>query len=516
MSKRTIILIILDGWGIGRNDQSNPIFTANPQNIAYLKANFPFASLQASGIAVGLPWGEEGNSEVGHLTIGAGKVLYQNYPRITIAIRDESFFQNEVIKNAFEHSKKNNSAVNLIGLLSSGNVHSSIDHLEALLKFAEMEKVSKINLHLITDGRDSPPQSSLELFKKFNSVNIASVSGRYYAMDREKHWDRTKAYYQTLTGEGVIIDNIENHINKIHQKGLSDEYILPAMFTSTDSEKRFIKDGDSVLFFNFREDRMKQIVEPFTDKSFDKFPTKQFSNLYISSLVNYDNKFTIPVAFPQEKIENPLSKILAENAKTQLKIAETEKYTHITYFFNGQIEPPFQNEYRVLIPSKSVIHHDEHPEMMANEITGRVIQAIEERTYDFIMANYANPDTIAHTGNYEACVKAVKIIDEQIGKITKAVLGQNNTALIITSDHGNVERLFDPQTGQIETQHDASPVPIHLVAREFQKLKNESDIKIAERETIGILSDIAPTILDLMRISKPKEMTGESLVKLLV
>ena len=513
MSKRTVILVILDGWGIGRDDESNPIFIANPQNINKIKDDFPSAALQASGIAVGLPWGEEGNSEVGHLNIGAGKVIYQNYPRISLAIRDGSFFKNETILAAFEHSKKNNSNVNLIGLLTGGNVHASLEHLKALIKFAQNENVHRINLHLIADGRDSLPKSSLDLLKHIpfsEKIVLASVSGRYYAMDGDKHWDRTREYYKTLIGEGTIVENAENHVKNTYQKELNDEYVFPAIIGP---QKLTVNDGDSVIFFNFREDRTRQIVEPFVNKNFDKFSIKNFSNLYVASLINYDDRFKIPVAFPKEKAKNPLVKILSENNKIQLRLAETEKYAHITYFFNGEIEAPFENEFRVLIPSKSEIHHDEHPEMMAEEITNRLLQAIDEQSYDFILVNYANADVIAHTGNFEAAVKAVKIIDEQIGKIAEAIL-KNNGVLIITADHGNIERMINPQTGEPETQHDLSPVPIYLVAKEFKNKKDKARRK--EKTPVGILADIAPTILELMNIPEPKEMTGQSLLKFLI
>ena len=515
MSKRTLVLLILDGWGIGRNDETNPIFEVQPKNINYLKANYPYAALQASGIAVGLPWGEEGNSEVGHLNIGAGKVLYQNYPRIALAIRDKSFFKNQAIKNAFEHSKKNNSAVNLIGLLTSANVHASLEHLLNLIKFAEQENVSKINLHLITDGRDSPPQSAIEILKKINfseKIQLASVGGRYYGMDRDKHWDRVEIHYKTFLGEGETTDNIENHIKSAYAKDLNDQYIFPV---SIGHEKQFIKDGDSIIFFNFREDRMRQIMDAFTNENFDKFPVKKFSNLYIATMVSYDEKFKTPVAFPKETVANPLCKILSDSGKIQFKIAETEKYAHITYFFNGQKEQPFPNEYRMLIPSRSEVRHDNHPEMMAIEIASRIIEAIEEGSYDFILANIANPDMIAHTGNYEATIKAIEVVDEQIGKIMKVIF-ERNGILMITSDHGNAERMFNPMTGEPETQHDLSPIPIHLAAKEYYKPKNITEINQAEKTTIGILADVAPTILELMRIPQPKEMTGQSLLKFLI
>ncbi len=523
MSKQTVALIILDGWGVGKNDQSNPLFAANLQNINYIKANFPLACLQASGIASGIPWGEEGNSEVGHLTIGAGKVIYQNYPMITMSVRNKTFFQNEIIKELFTHAKKNNSAVNLIGLLSDGNVHASLEHLKALIQLAEKEKPAAVNLHLITDGRDSSPTASLELIKRLNEIislfpsancRIVSIAGRYYAMDRDKHWDRTQIYYKAITEENPTAANgIENYIRGNYEKNITDEYLLPAAI-APDS---FIKDNDSVFFFNFREDRMRQITESFINKNFKDFSVKNFSDLYVATMVSYDDRFSIPVAFSKEIVVNPLSKILSDNGKIQFKIAETEKYAHVTYFFNGENETPFNNEYRVLIPSRGDIRHDEHPEMMASEITQRLIAAIEEQSYDFILANYANADIIAHTGNYDAALKAVLTIDEQIGKVM-ATAFEHNAILIITSDHGNVEVMFDPKTGAIETKHDTSPVPIYLIAKQFKlpQPKSQTEISKSEKANAGLLSDVAPTILELMQIPKPKEMTGESLLKFLI
>lgn len=508
--------MVLDGWGIGQKDASNPIHTANPKNINQIKENFPSGALQASGIAVGLPWGEEGNSEVGHLNMGAGKIIYQNYPKITLAIRDNNFFENKILKETFEHAKKNDSAVNLIGLLTEANVHASFEHLEALIKFGQNEN-AKINLHLITDGRDSSPQSALNLLKKLQplfseKIKLASVAGRYYAMDCDRHWERTQKYYSTITGEGILSDNLENHINQTYQKELNDEYVLPILLGP---EKNFIKNNDAVLFFNFREDRMRQIVEPFVNKKFDKFPVKYFSNLFTVALTEYDENFKMPVAFPPETIDNPLGKILSDNEKNQLRIAETEKYAHITYFFNGEKESPFENEYRVLIPSMANARHDVHPEMRAKEIADRVITAMEEESYDFILVNFANSDMVAHTGNYEATISAIKTVDEQIGRISETALRQNDI-LIITSDHGNAERLFNPKTGEPETKHDSNPVPIYLIANEFKRERNLKEIENSETTPVGILSDIAPTILELMKIPKPKEMTGQSLVKFLI
>ena len=523
MSKRTIILIILDGWGKGEANESNPIHVVNPPNINYLKANFPSGLLQASGISVGLPWGEEGNSEVGHLNLGAGKIIYQSYPKISLSIRDASFFENPALKQAFEHAKKNNSAVNLIGLLSQGNVHASLEHLLALIEFAKKENINKINLHLFTDGRDSPPESALELLSQLPKDKLASLSGRFYAMDREAHWDKTQKAYSVIIGAGPTTQNLEAHIKETYTRKFSDEFIEPIVF----NPELAVKDNDALIFFNFREDRIRQLAAAFINpirnsehisngagKNFSNFPVKSFNNLYITTMTEYDKDFKVPVAYPPEKIDVCLGGVLSDKGKTQLRIAETQKYPHITYFFNGTREEPFKNEYRVLIPSRNIVRQDEHPEMMANEITTRAVESIAENAFDFILINYANPDIIAHTGNYEASIKAVKIIDEELGKIFKAVL-ETNAILIITSDHGNIEKLFEPLTGLPETQHDPSPVPIYIVAKEFMRLRTESEIRACERQTIGILADVAPTILELMGINKPKEMTGQSLVKFL-
>lgn len=514
-TKHSVILIILDGWGIGNPDFTNPIHTVNPPNINYIKSNFPSGALQASGIAVGLPWGEEGNSEVGHLNMGAGKILYQNYPRITLSIRDGSFFLNKVLNDAFQHAKENNSNVNLIGLLTEANVHASFEHLEALIQFAEKENFPKerLNLHLITDGRDSPPKSAMELIERLPDKNqLASISGRYYTMDRDNHWDRIKLSYNMLIGNGPITDDFEAHIKKTYEKNLNDEYVLPTLIGP---KKRAIQENDSIIFFNFREDRMKEIVKTFIDKDFDKFETKKFSNLHVITMIGYDTSFTVPIISPPDNIETPLSKVLSDNGKNQWRIAETEKYAHITYFFNGQREEPFPNEYRVLIPSKTEFKYDQHPEMRAEEITTRLLEAIQEKAYDFILVNFANADIIAHTGNFKATVEAIKILDEEIGKIMKTAL-DNDAYLLITADHGNAERLINPQTGEAETKHDASPVPIYLIANEFKRERSPEEVRQGEKAPVGVLADIGPTILELMGVPKPKEMSAQSLLELLL
>jgi len=518
--KRTIILTILDGWGIGEPNESNPIYKAGPAAVDFIKSHYPALALQASGIAVGLPWEEEGNSEVGHLTIGAGKILYQNFPRILLAIRDGSFFEQEFLKKAFDHARKNNSAVHLVGLLTSGNIHASFEHLAALVQMAKKESTTRLYLQLFTDGRDSPPHEAPLLLKKLRQIIVdagvgvmASLTGRYYGMERDGHWDRTLKAYEILTGQNpaaYAVRTPEEAVKNIYARNLNDEFVDPTII-----EFHPIQDNDAVIFFNFREDSVRQITEPFLNPNFSQFPAKKFNNLCIVTMTQYHEKFPADVAFPTEMVANPLGKVLADNGKTQLRIAETDKYAHVTFFFNGLNERPFPEEYRVLIPSRSVLSHDEHPEMMASAITDRALIAINEGGFDFILMNYANPDIIAHTGNYEATIAAIKAVDKEVDRLFKAVTTQNHI-LLITSDHGNAEVLIDPKTGEAETKHNISPVPFYLVANELKRNKTAAEVRRAESETGGLLSDIAPTVLELMKLPKPKEMTGQSLMNQLL
>ncbi len=515
MSKRSTILIITDGWGIGRNDPTNPVYIAKPKTINHIKANYLSGSLQASGIAVGLPWNEEGNSEVGHLTIGAGKVLYQHYPRITLSIEDKSFLKNKALIAAFNHAIKNKSAVNLIGILSEGNIHASSEHLVALIDFAKKKKAPLVKLHLFADSKDSPPKGFLNLLNdlyqqigKSPTVKLASLSGRYFSMDRDHHWDRTKEAYNALLGKKELIKDLKAYIDYQYKRGLKDDFITPVCLGE---ELDSIKDNESIIFFNYREDSIRQIAAPFVQKDFKEFKTLSLKNIHLVTMTNYSDSFDAKVAFPAKKVVNSLGKVLADNNKIQLRVAETEKYAHVTYFFNGFKDKPFKNEFRILIPSRNIARHDEHPEMMASEISNRIIQAIEEKEVDFIVGNFASPDIIAHTGNFDAAIEAIKVVDDQLDKIVKAALAHDAT-LIITADHGNVERMIHPMTGKIETKHDISPVPFYLIGNKFKKPKTPAVVKRIENETIGMLSDIAPTILGLMKIKKPSEMTGQNLI----
>ena len=508
MSKRTLVLAVLDGWGIGKNNRSNAIYAAEPENMNMIRHTYPGGSLQASGIAIGLPWGEEGNSEVGHITLGAGKVIYQHYPRITLLIKDGSFFKNEVLLQAVSKAALNRGAVNLVGLLTESNVHASYEHLSALIDLMKAQNVGKLNLHLFTDGRDGPPKGAAALLQRIQNqlkdipnAGIASISGRYFGMDRDNHLDRTQAAGGAILGKMAPTSGADpvRYADLAYTKGVTDEYLQPILFDAG----RAAKPGDSVVFFNFREDRMRQIAD---------YLIKALAPAsYICSFTEYSPQLNIPVAFPQEKVVNPLGRVLSENRLIQLRLAETEKSAHVTYFFNGLREEPFPNEYRVLIPSLTLARPDEHPEMRAREITTRAISALtEEKIYDFILVNYANPDIIAHTGNYDATVAAIKETDKQIGDLAKVVL-QNEGILLITADHGNAEVMIDPRTGLPETKHNPSPVPFYAVIKGWERQKTDEQVDLIEMESIGVLSDVAPTILELMGIPKPPEMTGVSL-----
>ena len=506
--RRTVVLIILDGWGIGKEDESNPIHVVQPKSFKFLEENYPLTSLQASGISVGLPWGEVGNSEVGHLTLGAGKVVYQYYPRITMSIQDGTFFENPALMSCVEHVKKNDSTLNLAGLLSKGNVHASIEHVKALLKFAEKQGISKVKLHLFADGKDMPPKTLEGLIKELPQEKIATVIGRYYAMDREGNWRLTKEAYDCMVGSGGILvgGNLDELIKSNYAKGLNEEFLVPLKVQADCG----IKDGDALFFFNYREDSIRQIAMSFIDKEFDDFPRKEMPKLHVATMSHYMDKFNVPVAYPPEDIKSPLGKVISDAGLTQLRLAESYKYAHITYFFNGYIEAPLTGEYRVLVPSEPIPHPDEHPQMMAAAITDRLIQAMENRAFDFILVNYANGDTIAHSGNYHAALEAVKTIDTEIGRVIQVALN-TDAVVIITSDHGNMEELISPATGRMETQHDPSPVPFYLMSKEFRGRKFINWRSVAN-EPIGIISDVAPTILQIMGLKKPEDMSGRDLL----
>jgi 2,3-bisphosphoglycerate-independent phosphoglycerate mutase len=505
MNKKSVALIILDGLGIGIEREINPVYAAKPKNLIELGKNYPLTSLSASGIAIGLPWGEPGNCEAGHLTIGAGKIFYQNYPLITMAIQDGSFFKNEKLNQAFEFTKKNNSKINFVGLLSKGISESALIHIKALVNMAEDKNVDYA-LHFFADGEDSPPQSVLELLKEFNQEKIASITGRYYALDHKNNFNLVKRAYDCLIGNMNETKNFESIIKTFYERGLNDNSLPPILV----NKNKIIQDNDVLLFFNFREDNIRAIVEPFFNFNFDKFEIKKFNNLFVLTMVEYFTNFNIPKIFDPQIINKPLSLVLSENNKTQLKISESSKYSLITFFFNGLHDAPYENEFRVSIPSLLEINPVDHPELAASQITDRVIEAINNQAFDFILANYSNLDIVGHTGNFDAALKAIQFIDNEIGKIVNAAIN-NNVTVLITSDHGKIEQMINLETGEPDTEHTKNAVPLYLIDKKFknQKFPNWNNI---QNETLGLLSDIAPTILDLLDIPKPEEMTGKSLL----
>ncbi len=496
---RKTILVILDGWGIGPKDSINPIYVADPKNIRYFRENFPCCSLQASGLAMGLPWAEEGNSEIGHLTIGTGRTVYQSAVRISLSIEDKSFFTNPSLVYVIRKAKEKGTSVVISGLIGTGITHSSFKHLKALIAMCAAEEVP-IKLHLMTDGRDSAPNACLALIKELPEDRIGSIGGRFYGMDRDNHEDRINQAMKAILGSGFAFKGMPSeYIDKNYSGGVLDEVIRPVPFSP---ETLAAKDGDSVVFFNFRADRMRELSRAMKSA---------LPNSDIASLTEYEPNSGILPAFSIEDIPEPIGKVIADAGLVQLRIAESEKNTHVTYFFNAEREDPFEKEFRIIIPSRNIASHDKYPEMMADEITTRVVSAMEESSYDFILVNFANADMIAHTGNFDATITAIKKLDECLGMIATAAV-RLDMSLIITADHGNAERLIDPTTGEKDTRHNPSPVPFYLIDSRFERKKSPSEAESAEREVIGSLCDVAPTVLQLMGLKKPDVMTGQNLL----
>lgn len=519
--RKLVVLVILDGWGVSHRAEGNAISQARKPNLDKYQNNYPYCLIQASGIAVGLAWGQTGNSEVGHLSIGSGRVLYQSLPRISLAIQDGSFYNNNSFRRAIEHIKKNNSTLHLMGLASNGGVHSHFEHLLALLDLAAKEQIQNVKIHIFTDGRDAGIKEGIHfvnrISKKIEQVKtgqIASVIGRFYTMDRSNNWDRTKKAYDCLVnGVGEAADNVESAILKYYGQGVTDEFIPPTVINGDYSA---ITDNDAVIFFNFREDRARQLTKAFVLPSLSKFNRGSLlKNLFFVTMVEYEKKLPVEVAFPSIDTNQSLGFILSDNGRTQLRVAETEKYAHITYFFNGGKESANQGEDRILIPSISISDYAQYPEMRAPEITERVIQEIGQNRYDFILVNYANADMVGHTGDFDAAQKSVEIIDSLLGNLVENALAVDGT-VIITGDHGNAEEMISFQSGVINTEHSSNPVPFYLIDNKFKKDKMSQDVLRLEGIPVGILADVAPTILELMGIPKPEEMTGVSLLRTIV
>ena len=508
MNKR-VLLCIMDGWGINKDCPKDATKTAETPNFDRLKSTEKYTQINASGEYVGLPDGQMGNSEVGHLNLGAGRVVYQDLTRINKEIREGKFFENKAFKAAIDHVKKNDSSLHLYGLVSTGGVHSSFDHIKALIKMAADNGLKKVYVHAFLDGRDTPPKSAVEFLaelenelKKYNLPQIATISGRYYAMDRDNRWERVeKAYNALLFGEGEKADNSDDAIKASYAKDVTDEFVLPTI-TNSDPNSR-IKDNDAIIFFNYRPDRAREITRAMTFENFDGFVRKaRRNNLFYVCMAQYDETFPLAIAYPPEKLVNILGDVLDENGIKQFRTAETEKYAHITFFFNGGEEKSGKLETRALVASPKVPTYDMQPEMSAPEVCENVLKALDNPEYGFILVNFANPDMVGHTGIYEAIVKADETVDKCVGRIAEKAK-ENGVIMLLTADHGNSECMEDPVTHAPFTAHTTNPVPFLLING-----NNAYELK----ET-GALCDVAPTVLQLLGIKQPEEMTGQSLIK---
>nr|YP_009315700.1 Phosphoglycerate mutase [Trichogloeopsis pedicellata]SCW24358.1 Phosphoglycerate mutase [Trichogloeopsis pedicellata] len=506
-----VILTILDGWGLGLQNHGNAIYHAETPTINHLKKLYPNTQLSASGLDVGLPDNQVGNSEVGHTTIGGGRVILQDLVKITQAIENKSFYNNTVLNKICKSAKQNQSQIHIIGLCSDGGVHSHIKHLLALLHLIYNQHAKNVYIHFIADGRDTHPKCALRFIQEIQEKTqelgigtICTISGRYYAMDRDCRWSRTEAFYKILT-EDNNIDPQEPHkiIESFYKQDISDEFITP---TRLNHGK--IENNDSIIFFNFRPDRMRQLCQVFCKPNFKGFTTKVFRNLNICSFTKYDSTLQIPVAFEPLSKTNFLGEVVSKNQLKQLRIAETEKYAHVTYFLNGGVEEPFDGEDRELISSPSVTTYDQSPEMSAEQITQSVIQAINKRIYGLIIINYANADMVGHTGNLYSTIKAIECIDKQISHLLKAVK-ETKATMIITADHGNAEYMIDNNKEACKS-HTTNLVPFMLVSDTINSSENAVRVHLKSK---GSLADIAPTIIDLLQLEQPNEMTGTSLIE---
>lgn len=511
MGKTTTVLMILDGYGLSKEKKGNAIKLAKTPIMDSLMKNYPFAEGNASGLFVGLPDGQMGNSEVGHLNMGAGRIVYQELTRITKDIQDGNFFEEKVLKKAMEDCKEKDTALHLMGLLSSGGVHSHKNHLYGLLKMAKMNGLEKVYVHAFLDGRDTSPTSAKgfvkELIDKTKEIGvgeIATISGRYYAMDRDNHWERVEQSYNAMAlGKGNTTEDVISYIENSYTKGVNDEFILPTVITKNDAPVATIRENDSVIFFNFRPDRAREITRAFCSEDFNKFERANgYFKLNFVTFIDYDS--TIPnkkVVFSKESLSNTFGQYISDLGLTQLRLAETEKYAHVTFFFNGGVEEPYKNEERILIKSPNVATYDLKPEMSGAEVTKNLIESINSAKYDVIIVNYANPDMVGHTGIIDASIKAVEIVDEFVKEVVEAIIS-NDAQMFICADHGNIDKLIDEKTGEPFTAHTTNPVPFILINCDKAKALKEG----------GKLADIAPTLLDAMDIAIPKEMTGTSLI----
>ena len=508
MNNNLTMLMILDGFGIRESKVGNAVKLANTPNIDKLMKICPTSIIHTSGLQVGLPEGQMGNSEVGHTNIGAGRIVYQELTRITKSIEDGDFFSIPEFVSAIENCKKHGSKLHILGLLSDGGVHSHIRHLYGLLELAKRKDFEDVYVHCFMDGRDTPPASGESYIVKLEEKmrekgvgKIATISGRFYSMDRDKRWQRVqKAYDALVNGEGNKATSAVSAIESSYQKEVFDEFVEPTVIYSGDKPVAKIEKNDSVIFFNFRPDRARELTRTLVDPEFNEFETKNL-DLYYVTFTQYDATLpNVNIAFKPEKLINTFGEYISKNGLTQLRIAETEKYAHVTFFFNGGEEKQYPREDRILVPSPKVETYDMQPEMSAEEVTVKVVEAIKSGKYNSIILNYANPDMVGHTGSLEAAIKAIEKIDGCVQRVVDTVKEQNGV-LLITADHGNAEQMIDEATGEPHTAHTTNPVPLILVGKDNVRLKE------------GRLADLAPTMLEIMGLEKPQEMTGESLIE---
>ena len=504
--KKPLMLLILDGWGINENPtEKNAIKEANPENFYRLVNTYPHSKLQASGEEVGLPEGQMGNSEVGHLNIGSGRIIYQPLAEISKDVKDGSFFRKPSLMEAFQYAKDNNVNLHFGGLVSDGGVHSHITHIYALIQMAKNYDLQNLYLHGILDGRDTPPQSGAQFWKdiedKMNEIGIgkmATITGRYYAMDRDKNWDRVElAYNAMVNGIGNESTSVAEAMNNSYSNKIVDEFVVPTII----DREGLIKNGDVFINFNFRPDRAREITRALNDKEFPHFE-REYLGLKYYCMRQYDATIDAKVVYTDKEIKNTFGEIISKAGLSQLRTAETEKYAHVTFFFNGGVEEPYPGEDRKLINSPKVATYDLKPEMSAIQLTDSVIEEIKKDKYDVIILNFANPDMVGHTGIFDAAIEAIKTIDISLGKIVDAILSQDGT-LIVIADHGNAEKMEDPITGVPFTAHTSNAVPFILVSEKYKSAAVND----------GKLADVAPTILDILNISQPDDMTGVSLIK---
>ena len=540
---KPVVLVILDGWGIAPANQGNAITLASTPTYNRLLASYPHATLEAASEFVGLPRGEDGNTETGHLNLGAGQIVYQDLPRINQAIADGSFQKNLSLLAALKHATTHQSTLHILGLVGSGGVHSSIDHLYALLQVCQAHACTKVALHLITDGRDSPPTSGInyirqihDRLKTLNLGVISTIMGRYYAMDRDHRWERTEIAYKAMTeGQGTNALKPDDAVLSSYSQNQTDEFIKPIiMVDATGAPLSLVKENDAVIFLNFRIDRPRQLTKAFVYPNFEYVSTQKegfdpyaisfykshlattpqptakvfnrgplIKNLHFVTMTEYEKGLPVSVAFPPVVIDMPLGRVVAEMGLRQLRMSETEKERFVTYYFNGQREDPFPGEDRIIIPSPPVATYDQKPEMSSRVLTQTLIERLETSIYDFIVINYANPDMVGHTGNLAAGIKAIEITDDNLRRLTDTVLAQGG-AVVITADHGNVEEMINLETGGIDTEHSTNPVPCLILSPSLN----------GHNQTLprGILADVAPTILKIMNLPKPTSMSGQSLI----